>query len=525
MRREQILRQIGLAGGGFEPRLVWGVILTVLALYLVSFACFPPTIATNEDEARYIRQARLLLEGTMNVPRIHPLSGQSVETQDEADRYPLGTALLMAPFIWALGERGAWLSALVAVVLGVLVTARWIADERRSPLWALLLMGFPAALAVGRLALSDGPSLATAAVGLWLFWRGLDRGWGWWLASGFMAGASLALRESNPLIFITFYAGTVLRRELRCIALVCGGLLGMSVRLVSSWLAFGDPFYSRGVGPNAFGLHAIPENLALHSLGLLVLVPGGLFFALAYRGRRRPEVVGGIALFVLFYLLHSFGPGASGFSKRLVIELRYFVPLLPLLAFAMAESVPRLWQRLLEGRPRSWRGVLEATAAALVVLWVAGVASASVAVHGVLGTWSRSQAVIRDEIHRVTGEGVLVTNIWATKKFTRQLDRPFAVLDRDEVTAEDAAALAQRHDQFFIAFLDRSDAKYWEEDRRKNAAFVASIQPPPILELDRQATSTDRLRIWRVSRLDRGNGDGARREHAAPAGSSPERDR
>jgi hypothetical protein len=278
----------------------------------------------------------------------------------------------------------------------------------------------------------------------------------------------------------------------------------VSVRLVSSWLAFGDPFYTRGAGPDAFGLHAIPENIGLHALALLVLVPGGLFFALAYRGRRWPELLGGICLFVLFYFLHSFGPGASSFSKRLVIELRYFVPLLPLLAFAMAESVPRLWKRVLEGRLRSWRPLLEATAAGLVVLWLAGVASASVAVHGVLGAWSESQAVIRDEIQRVTGEGVLVTNLPATKKFTRQMDRPYVVLDRDEVTPEDAAALAQRHDQFFIAFLDRSDAEYWEKDRRKNAAFVASIQPPPVLEVDHQATSTDRLRIWRVSRSDGG---------------------
>ena len=46
--------------------------------------------------------------------------------------------------------------------------------------------------------------------------------------------------------------------------------------------------------------------------------------------------------------------------------------------------------------------------------------------------------------------------------------------------------------------LDHFGDAYWREVTVENDAFVASLRPPPALELDRRVTATDRLRIWRV---------------------------
>jgi 4-amino-4-deoxy-L-arabinose transferase-like glycosyltransferase len=505
--RQAVLRAFALPSPGTAPgpadrRLAFLAVLLALAVYAAAFLGHYPSVATNDDEARYLRQATLLLQGTQTASWIDPLTGETVERRPS--EYPVGTAALMAPFVWLLGERGAWLAPFLSLVLGVLCTARWLADEGRSPLFALVVLGFPATLVLGRVAISDAPSLGLVALGLWLFWRGLDRGAGWWLAAGFVAGASMAVRETNALPFAAFFAGAVLRRERRALALVAGGAAGVCVRLVAHALAFGDPLYARGAGPLGFGLHAVADNWLLHALALLVLVPGGLPLALAYRGRRRPELLASVVLFAVVYFFHWFGPPASGFVKRLVLELRYFAPLLPILAFALAESVPRLWGRLFRAAAPRARGALATATALAGALWLAGVVAAAGAVHVALFRWSGQQAVIRDEIHRLTADSVLVTNWWATKKFVRELDREYLPVDRDRVGPADAAALVERYGGFAVALLDRSDSEYWRRDAEANAAFVASLSPPPDLELDRQVTPSDRLRIWRVNRSGTG---------------------
>ncbi len=494
-----LLRQVGFAPGAPDPRFTWGAVLAILAIYTVSFFAFYPQLATNDDEARYIRQARLMLEGTTTATWEDPLTGEILKKQPS--KYPVGTAALIAPFLWAFGEPGAWLPPFLSLLVAVVCTARWLADDGRSPLYSLLVLGFPAVIVLGRVSISDAPSMAIVALGLWLFWRGLDRGPGWWLAAGFAAGGSIFFRETNAIAFVALFAGTVLRRDRGWWALVVGGLAGISLRVVSNFLAYGDWLYARGAGPLGFGLHAIPDNALLHFLALFVFMPGGLVFAYAYRGRRRPEILVTVTLFVLVYLFHWFGPPASGFVKRLVVELRYFAPLLPILAFATAESAPRLWRRLVEGSPR--RRVLETVAACALVAWIAGLAAASGLVHFALYRWAEAQATIREEIDSHTGDGVLVTNWPATKKFTRELDRRYYPVTRLGMKPGDAMTLHERHGDFYIAFLDRSDSEIWREDTLANDAFVASLEPPPELLLDHQVTATDRLRIWHVTELVR----------------------
>ena len=493
MKSAPWLGRFGLAGAGYDRRLAWLLVALGLALYTLGYAAFYPRGATNDDEGLYLDQTRLWLETRSFVTeKVDPLSGER-EPFLTGD-YPLGMVALMAPFVQAFGWRGAFFPSFLSLLIAVLVTARWLDEERRSPAFALILLAFPAILVGGRLAMSDVARTAFAAVGLWALFRGLDGHKGWWLTSGFVAGAALTLRESAVLPFVPLFAGTVLRRDRGWVWLLLGGLAGTALHLASNQQIFGEPLYVRGPG-YLLDVGTIHQRLPLYLLGLLILVPGGLFFGLAYRGRRRPEIVATIVLFVGFYLFQTFGMTETGFLKRLVNGLRYFDPLLPVLAFAMAESVPRLLGAWLPSPPERPRLRRLATAAA--ALWIAGALAAAFLVHPVFDRWTASQMRIRDALAKnVPVDAVLVAN-HGLGKFIDDLARSYTTLYRGHLSPDELDRLRARYGGYFIALLDRSDSVYWRRDAAANAAFMAQLGgPEPVVDL--RVTSTDRLRIWRI---------------------------
>ena len=320
----------------------------------------------------------------------------------------------------------------------------------------------------------------------------------WWLGSGFVAGFSLTVREANCLPFVPLFAGTLLRREPRCVALIAGGVAGVAIRLLSSWLAFGDPFFYKA--PYVLAADTALERLPLYLLGLLVFIPGGLLIPFAYRGRRRPEILISIWLFFLFYLVQAFDNTTTALPKRLVLTLRYLVPILPVVVFAMADGAPRLWQRYLAAAPAARRPRIVRAASRVVVAWIVVLGGLAVGVHWTFDRWSAAQCQIRDAIREhVAADAVLVTNWWATRKFIDPLDRRFVPIRIEETPVEQIDALAQRHGQYFVVLLDRSDSEFWRRQATQNQASVQQLQPVPVLELDREASPGDRLRIWRVS--------------------------
>jgi hypothetical protein len=238
--------------------------------------------------------------------------------------------------------------------------------------------------------------------------------------------------------------------------------------------------------------------LSLQLLGLLVFVPGGLVFALAYRGRRRPELLASVVLFCVFHVLFGYGASEVGLANRLVLGLRFYLPLLPVLAFAAGESAPRLWRGVLARAPARHRRALEAVGAAALGLWMAGVVAAAGLVPWTQQRWTDTQAEIRDAIHASLGpDDVVVTNQYATFKFLPWYEARFSEIDRSQIDAAGVARLARRWGEVTLVLLDRGDSEFWRRDARENAAFVASLRPPPELRVDRRF-GEEHLRIWRV---------------------------
>ena len=289
----------------------------------------------------------LALEGTATIPKLNALTGQPEDYNPS--RYPYGTALSMAIPVALVGWRGGYVIPCACLLGSVLLLGRWLRQEGRSPLFALLLLGFPPNLVLGRVAISDIPSMFLVILGLWLFWRGGGRSFWWWLASGFVAGASILFRESNPIAFAPFFAGALLRRERNVWALVAGGIAGLGLRVVAHLYFHGDAMQHHA--PYLFALGTVLDRLPLYALTLLVFVPGGLVLALLYRGPRRPELCVSIVGFVTIYLIQEYYVTTSSTLKSLVVTPRYLTPIVPVMVFGMAESVPRLWRRWLEEAP------------------------------------------------------------------------------------------------------------------------------------------------------------------------------
>ncbi|HXV36055.1 MAG TPA: hypothetical protein VEC18_02835 [Myxococcota bacterium] len=474
----------------------WALVAAVVLVYAIGYAIYYPKIPINADEAAYLNQAVLLSRGQTVSFKIDAPTGAVLAHR--ASDYPLGTAALLAPFVGVAGSRGAYVAPLLCLVLGVALTARWLQDAGRSPLFALLVLGFPPTLALGRVAMSDVPSLAVVALGLWLFWRGLGGSRLAWLASGFAAGASLCIRESNALPFVGFFAGALLRRDRHSLLLVVGGIAGVALRLASSAWAFGNPLHYKSSSA-VFMRHGLLDAFALQALGLLVFVPGGLLCAIAYRGARRAEVIAGCLLFSGFYLLFGYAAAELGLLNRIALGLRFYIPLLPLLAFAAAEAMPRFARSAL-----AWAGprrapLLRSLAWQAIALWIGGIAIGAAAVHPILDRFTSSQLAIRDAIREHAGvDSLVLSNLIATVEYLPWLEARYGPINVADITPSQASALVRRHPNAYLVLLDKSESRFWREEAQRNAEFAAALLPTPQLELDRQLSDRERLRIWRL---------------------------
>lgn len=481
----------------FEERRATRVLFGLLAAYALGFLLFYPATATVADEGTYVRQAQLMLQGSTAIELVNPFTGEETELRPLSG-YPLGTALFLLPFVAVGGRDAACLLSLFCTLAGVVITGRWIKEQGHSPLWAVLLLSYPATLVMGRLAMSEAPSLLVVSLGLWLTWRGFSGGGQVWLLAGFVAGLSFAFRESNVLLFAPLFIGAVLRRDPGWWRLAAGGVLGLSVRALSAWLFFGDPFFTKA--PDDFSLAAIASSAATYLFSLLVLAPGGLVAVFLYRGPRRAEIITTVVIFVAFYLSYGYNAAESGWAKSLVLGPRYFIPLLPILALTAAEVWPRLAARIRDAsgpvaRRRLTTVAGVASAAALVVLTLM-----LFAVQWAHGDWARDQEQVQSAIYGHTTEGsVIVTNWKATGKFIDLVHGERVILSREQLSRARVRLLLDQIGAFYVVLLDRRDSDFWRRNAVDNSLFIARLGHTREAVYEERITSTDYLRIWRVT--------------------------
>jgi hypothetical protein len=477
-----------------EMRIVWCVLL----LYTISFACFFPKALTNFDEVSYVRQAAAFAAGTTTVDAVDPYTG--LHHAAPPSDYPPGTSALMAPFVWLAGWRGAFLLGLTAVLLCVLITARWIADSGGSPLFALLILGYVPTMVMVRTAMSDVPSALLVAAGLWLFWSG-NEGPAWRrLLAGFIAGASVCLREPNPILFAAFFLGALVRRERHLIPLIVGGIAGVACRPLGAAIAYGNPFFVK-VQFYGFTGHQLPQNLVMYLTALLIMVPGGLIFALAYRGRRRPELVFTVATFFGMFLVYNYNAGASGGLKQWMLSLRFLIPLLPIVAFAMAHTCPRWYAAFLRSKSAERKTAWNRLARTAVATWLAGVVAMGFLVNWRSDQWGKLHQDLVSALYSNTDPAQpLVADIPATVKFLNELHGRRMAAPLTGIQSSDIHALVDRYKTVQFIFFNRDDSDYWiaKSQEDKMLMDVLTSQFATTVKLEQRFPGLGVLRIWNV---------------------------
>lgn len=446
-----------------------------LAVYILAFAVSYPPVLTVSDEAAYMRQASAFSHGQRTVTAFDAVTGESVALLPSD--YPAGTSLAMTPLMALGGWRAGFLLGAACCVMATLLLAALLTRRGLSPLFALLFLAYPPTLVISRCGMSDLPTTALVAAGLYCFFRGETAPWR--LAAGFFAGLTLLFRETAPLLFTPLFIGVVIRRERGQAALILGGLCGVALRLLAAWLIFDDVFYIKQTYPG-FSLSALPANAPIYALALLVFVPGGFGLAALYRGARRAEFLVTLVTFTLLHLLFEYNATASGTLKQLVLGPRLFIPMLPLLILALAESTTRLWrEQLARATAGAKKTLTHATRMGCAILAL-GVSVEAAAVSFAHGQWQLRQRAIVVGLYAATERGVpTATNFDATRKFANELyDTEFGertFFDFAELTDGIAHKLLARHDRITIALVVRRDSSDWSEKGNRNSQIVRDL--------------------------------------------------
>jgi hypothetical protein len=483
-----------------QMRIVWALVL----LYAASFICFYPKALTNFDEVSYVRQAVSFASGSATVDAVDPFTGQHQRVHPSD--YPAGTSTLMVPFVWLAGWRGTFLLGLLTLCGATLFTARWIADSGGSPLYALAVLGYLPALVMARTGMSDVPSACLVAAGLWLFWE--DNQSAPWrrLAAGFLAGASICLREPNPLLFAFFFAGALLGRERHLVALTLGGLAGLTCRPLLAVLAYGNPFFVKDHVYGFTGRFA-EQNLIMYLTALLVLVPGGLIFALFYRGKRWVELVFTVVVYVGIFIDWNYNGAASGGLKQWMLSLRFLIPVLPVVAFAMAHTCPRWYQAVSRSLSPGNRLTLRRVSGGAVAVWLTGIAVVGVLVNWRSQVWSEVNADVVNSVYANTDAAQpIMADQPATVKFLNELHGQRMLVDLDlrnegnEIRRYQLLRLLDRNKMVQIVLFGRDDSDYWLRKSKDDELFINAIsqQLHATLKLQQRFPGLGVLRIWNV---------------------------
>lgn len=483
-----------------QMRIVWAVVL----LYAASFVCFYPKALTNFDEVSYVRQAVSFASGSATVDTVDPLTGQHQRVHPSD--YPAGTSILMVPFVWLAGWRGVFLLGLLSFSACTLFTARWISDSGGSPLFALAVLGYLPAMVMARTGMSDLPSACVVAAGLWLFWTD-DRSTPWRrLAAGFLAGASICLREPNPVLFAVFFAGALFRRERHMLALILGGLAGLAFRPLLAELVYGNPLF---VKEHVYGLTGVNarENLIMYSTALLVLVPGGLISALLYRGKRWIELAVTVVAYVVIFIYWNYNGASSGGLKQWMLSLRFLIPMVPIVAFAMANTFPRWVQALARSESPQSRLQLQRASRGVVAAWVVGIVVVGLLVNWRSQLWSKLHEDVVRSVYSNTDQALpIMADQPATVKFLNELHGQRMLMDLDLGDENSAARrsellrVLERSKRAQIVLFGRDDSDYWLSKSREDEAFIAAIsqQLHATLKLQQRFPGLGVLRIWNV---------------------------
>ena len=311
------------------------LVFSALLFYIIGYIIYYPNILTITDEIHYVSASYSIAHNFWGF-----LFGKKYLLYP--DTYPIGTPLVQAPFVFFGGWQAATIPSLISYILTVIIMVKWLQEEKKSPIYALIVFAFPAALVIARSAMSDCLSGLIVTLGLYTFWKADHRHPVYLFLSGLFAGLSTLFKEPNILIFFPFFLEELLRREKKAYTLIVGCTLGIIIRFISADIFFGSPFYIRPAA-HGFSFLTIFTNFPYYFFVTTVLIPGGLIAIFLYKGPHRYALISSISIYLLLFLSFKYTAWETSFFKRIVLSGRYIIPILPLFTIALADVIPDIW--------------------------------------------------------------------------------------------------------------------------------------------------------------------------------------
>ncbi|MBK7726595.1 MAG: hypothetical protein IPI33_15630 [Dehalococcoidia bacterium] len=134
---------------------------------------------------------------------------------------------------------------------------------------------------------------------------------------------------------------------------------------------------------------------------------------------------------------------------------------------------------------------------------IAGIALAAIGMPIVFERWTQSRVEIVQTIYSLTPEkSVLVSNYKETQKVMNELYGERLVVDLEETDQSVLRRLFATGASEYVVLLLRTDGTYWQKrsaDLQNRFETVAGAYDFRLI-LDRKATATDRLQIWKMKR-------------------------
>lgn len=307
-----------------------------LLLFFVSYIVFLPSQWMITDAYSYSTQAIAFASGKLKFLQYDFLLGQEKNLIQAP--YSLGNSAYLAIFIFLFGKKYVFLSNLFAILFSAFFISKALKNWKlKNSALSIFFLSSPI-LFFSRSLMSCMPSLLIISILLYYFTKSHHSIKNLFLI-GFLAAFSFWFRESNAIITGLLCLYLVYKLPSRFIFILLGGLAGLSIRLFSSYMVYGDPFFlSASAG---FSISQLIKHLPLYLFITCLLVPFGLISV--FYNRENADKLFAITslIFILFYCAYSYtSVEYSGFLKGSLLTSRFIIPWIPIaiISFALLQN-------------------------------------------------------------------------------------------------------------------------------------------------------------------------------------------
>ena len=344
--------------------------LVLLGLVVAGFwvPWYPPAIAI-EDEAAYLAQARIFARGELvgNEPGDRTISMRET-ARGVAAKYPPGHPLLLAPFQWGPWRLG-FLLPVTTLLLTTLLAALALRRNGHSALWAALVLLHPTLLLYSRTLMSELTAALVVTAGF--IWSDPRRPRP--IAAGLALGAAPAMRTA--LLPIAGFLGALFvwrlwrdGKRIHAAQAVGAALVPLLALAAYNFAVFGNPVELHAQYTGTFDWGSSPSRFLFYAVALNLLWPLLAVGVALSRHPRRLEAQVILAFTFLLYGAYYFVDRRFGFPADLVVGLRFFAPVLPLLCIIYVEPLDRLLRHARHRNALAIVGILAVIAANIALV-------------------------------------------------------------------------------------------------------------------------------------------------------------